>query len=124
MPAAGARQFSHKINHTSNEGRLTDQQCRDGAPAGHYSSRSTDHCCPHHAQRAIRTDQGRWDTAAQLGLTASRYCGVNWVLQTCPELVDTSTWTGEPGIDRPIGKAMTAVPALSATMVNERFAVG
>jgi hypothetical protein len=49
---------------------------------------------------------------------------VNWVLQICPELVDTSTWTGEPGLDRLIGKVMTAMPALSATMVNERVVVG
>jgi hypothetical protein len=52
------------------------------------------------------------------------YCGVNWVSQTCPELVDTSTWTGEPGIDGLIEKVMTAVPALSATMVNARVVVG
>jgi hypothetical protein len=43
------------------------------------------------------------------------YCGVNWVPQTCPELVDTSTRTGYPRVGRPIEKVMTAVPVLSAT---------
>ena len=56
--------------------------------------------------------------------TSLCYWGVNRVLQTCPELVDTSTWTGEPATDGLIEKVMTAVPALSATMVNERVVVG
>jgi hypothetical protein len=60
----------------------------------------------------------------QLQRTSLCYCGVNWVLQTCPELVDTSTWTGEPATDGLIEKVMTAVPALSAAMVNERVVVG
>jgi hypothetical protein len=47
------------------------------------------------------------------------YCGVNWVPQTCPELVETSTWTGYPGVGRPIEKVMVAVPALSAMPLKE-----
>jgi hypothetical protein len=37
-------------------------------------------------------DFGRYDAVG--AHRAVYYCGVNWVLQTCPELVDTSTRTG------------------------------
>lgn len=73
---------------------------------------------------ARRPQRNGADFASAVQRTIVCYCGVNWVLQTCPELVDTSTLTGEPGTDRLIGKVMTAVPALSATRVNGRVAVG
>jgi hypothetical protein len=47
------------------------------------------------------------------------YCGVNWVPQTCPELVETSTRTVYPRVGRPIEKVMVAVPVLFATPLKE-----